>query len=139
MNTGSMPPDLLESTLFGHVKGAFTSAIACKKGLFEIADKGTLFLDEIGTMSMDTQSKILRVLQDRKFMHLGGVHELQVDVRIIAATNVDLKQLSARGQVPRRSLLPAERHHHRSAAVAPAQGRHSAAGRFLPAKVFGGK
>jgi DNA-binding NtrC family response regulator len=92
VNTGSMPPDLLESTLFGHVKGAFTSAIASKKGLFEVADRGTLFLDEIGTMSMDTQSKILRVLQDRKFMHLGGVHEMQVDVRIIAATNVDLKQ-----------------------------------------------
>jgi len=92
VNTGSMPPDLLESTLFGHVKGAFTSAIASKKGLFEIADRGTLFLDEIGTMSIETQSKILRVLQDRKFMHLGGVHEIQVDVRIIAATNVDLKQ-----------------------------------------------
>src|SRR5438067_767526 len=92
VNTGSMPPDLLESTLFGHVKGAFTSAIASKKGLFEIADRGTLFLDEIGTMSLDTQSKILRVLQDRKFMHLGGVHEIQVDVRIIAATNIDLKQ-----------------------------------------------
>src|SRR5580693_8336353 len=92
VNTGSMPPDLLESILFGHVKGAFTSAVASKKGLFEIADRGTLFLDEIGTMSLDTQSKILRVLQDKKFMHLGGVHELQVDVRIIAATNVDLKQ-----------------------------------------------
>src|SRR3984885_11421188 len=92
VNTGSMPPDLLESILFGHVKGAFTSAVASKKGLFEIADRGTLFLDEIGTMSLDTQSKILRVLQDRKFMHLGGVHELQVDVRIIAATDVDLKQ-----------------------------------------------
>ena len=92
VNTGSMPPDLLESTLFGHVKGAFTSAIASKKGLFEVADRGTLFLDEIGTMSMDTQSKILRVLQDRKFMHLGGIHEVQVDVRIIAATNVDLRQ-----------------------------------------------
>jgi len=92
VNTGSMPPDLLESILFGHVKGAFTSAVASKKGLFEIADRGTLFLDEIGTMGLDTQSKILRVLQDRKFMHLGGVHEVQVDVRIIAATNVDLKQ-----------------------------------------------
>jgi DNA-binding NtrC family response regulator len=92
VNTGSMPPDLLESILFGHVKGAFTSAVASKKGLFEIADRGTLFLDEIGTMSLDTQSKILRVLQDKKFMHLGGVQELQVDVRIIAATNVDLKQ-----------------------------------------------
>jgi DNA-binding NtrC family response regulator len=98
VNTGSMPPDLLESTLFGHVKGAFTSAIASKKGLFEVADRGTLFLDEIGTMGMDTQSKILRVLQDRKFMHLGGVHELQVDVRIIAATNVDLKQLVREGK-----------------------------------------
>jgi len=98
VNTGSMPPDLLESTLFGHVKGAFTSAIASKKGLFEIADRGTLFLDEIGTMGMDTQSKILRVLQDRKFMHLGGVQELQVDVRIIAATNVDLKQLVREGK-----------------------------------------
>jgi DNA-binding NtrC family response regulator len=98
VNTGSMPPDLLESILFGHVKGAFTSAIASKKGLFEVADRGTLFLDEIGNMSMDTQSKILRVLQDRKFMHLGGIHEIQVDVRIIAATNVDLKQQVKEGR-----------------------------------------
>src|SRR5712692_1642738 len=98
VNSGSTPPDLLESTLFGHVKGAFTSAIASKKGLFEIADRGTLFLDETGTMSMDTQSKILRVLQDRKFMRLGGVHEIQVDVRIIAATNADLKQLVRDGK-----------------------------------------
>lgn len=92
VNTGAMTTDLLESTLFGHVKGAFTSAIASKKGLFEIANTGTLFLDEIGTMGMDTQAKILRVLQDKRFMHLGGVQELQVDVRIIAATNVDLRQ-----------------------------------------------
>src|ERR1700740_1865398 len=98
VNTGSMPTDLLESTLFGHVKGAFTSAIASKKGLFEMADRGTLFLDEIGTMGLETQSKILRVLQDRKFMHLGGVHELQVDVRIIAATNVDLRQMVREGK-----------------------------------------
>ena len=98
VNTGSMPGDLLESTLFGHVKGAFTSAIASKKGLFEIADRGTLFLDEIGSMGFETQAKILRVLQDRKFMHLGGVHEIQVDVRIIAATNVDLRQLVREGK-----------------------------------------
>jgi DNA-binding NtrC family response regulator len=98
VNTGSMPPDLLESTLFGHVKGAFTSAISSKRGLFEIADRGTLFLDEIGSMSIDTQAKILRVLQDRKFMHLGGVHEIQVDVRIIAATNVDLRQMVREGK-----------------------------------------
>src|SRR5215469_17006585 len=98
VNTGSMPTDLLESTLFGHVKGAFTSAIASKKGLFEMADRGTLFLDEIGTMGLETQAKILRVLQDRKFMHLGGVNEIQVDVRIIAATNVDLRQQVREGK-----------------------------------------
>src|SRR5947199_1261125 len=98
VNTGSMPADLLESTLFGHVKGAFTSAISSKKGLFEVADGGTIFLDEIGTMSMETQAKILRVLQDRKFMHLGGIHELQVDVRVIAATNVDLHVLVREGK-----------------------------------------
>ena len=98
VNTGSTPADLLESTLFGHVKGAFTSAIASKKGLFEVADRGTLFLDEIGTMNLETQAKILRVLQDRKFMHLGGVNEIQVDVRIIAATNVDLRQQVKEGK-----------------------------------------
>jgi DNA-binding NtrC family response regulator len=98
VNTGSMPSDLLESTLFGHVKGAFTSAVASKKGLFEVADKGTIFLDEIGTMGLETQAKILRVLQDKKFMHLGGVQELQVDVRILAATNVDLRQLVKEGR-----------------------------------------
>src|ERR1700733_13537113 len=92
VNTGSMPTDLLESTLFGHVKAAFTSAIASKKGLFEVANGGTLFLDEIATMGSDTQAKILRVLQDRRFMHLGGIQEIQVDVRIIAATNIDLRQ-----------------------------------------------
>ena len=98
VNTGSMPTDLLESTLFGHVKGAFTSAISSKKGLFEVADGGTIFLDEIGTMSLETQSKILRVLQDKKFMHLGGVQEIQVDVRVIAATNIDLKVLTREGK-----------------------------------------
>ncbi len=91
VNTGAVPTDLLESTLFGHVKGAFTSAIAAKKGLFEIANGGTLFLDEIGTMPLDTQSKILRVLQDKRFMQVGGNHEIQVDVRIITATNTDLR------------------------------------------------
>ncbi len=92
VNTGAVPSELLESTLFGHVKGAFTSAIASKKGLFEVANGGTLFLDEIGTMGMDMQAKILRVLQDKRFMHLGGTHEIQVDVRIVAATNVNLQQ-----------------------------------------------
>ncbi len=98
VNTGSMSSELLESTLFGHVKGSFTSAVANKKGLFEIAHGGTLFLDEIGNMGMDTQAKILRVLQDRRFMQVGGTHEIQVDVRIVAATNVDLRQAVREGR-----------------------------------------
>ena len=91
INTGAVPTDLLESTLFGHVKGAFTSAIAAKKGLFEVASGGTLFLDEIGTMPLDTQAKVLRALQERRFMQVGGTTEVSVDVRIVAATNVNLQ------------------------------------------------
>jgi DNA-binding NtrC family response regulator len=98
VNTGAVPSELLESTLFGHERGAFTSAVAAKKGLFEVADGGTLFLDEIGTMGMDMQAKILRVLQDRRFMHLGGTSEIQVDVRIVAATNVNLQQAVREGR-----------------------------------------
>jgi DNA-binding NtrC family response regulator len=98
VNTGAVPSELLESTLFGHERGAFTSAIAAKKGLFEVADGGTLFLDEIGTMQMEMQAKILRVLQDRRFMHVGGTHEIQVDVRIVAATNVNLAQAVKEGR-----------------------------------------
>ena len=93
VNSGSMPVDLLESTLFGHVRGAFTSAIASKRGLFEVADQGTIFFDEIGTISMETQAKLLRVIQEKEFMRLGAVETIKVDARIIAATNVDLKQL----------------------------------------------
>src|SRR5436309_1985149 len=92
VNSGSMPVDLLESTLFGHLRGAFTSAIASKKGLFEIADQGTIFFDEIGTISMETQAKLLRVIQEKEFMRLGGTDTIKVDARIIAATNVDLKK-----------------------------------------------
>jgi len=98
VNSGSMPVDLLESTLFGHVRGAFTSAVATKKGLFEVADQGTIFFDEIGTVSMDTQAKLLRVIQEREFMRLGGIETIKVDVRIIAATNVDLSQLVQEGR-----------------------------------------
>ncbi len=98
VNTGAVPSELLESTLFGHERGAFTSAVAAKKGLFEVADGGTLFLDEIGTMTMDMQAKVLRVLQDRRFMHVGGTQEIQVDVRIIAATNVNLQQAVKEGR-----------------------------------------
>ena len=98
VNTGSLPVDLLESTLFGHVKGAFTSAVASKKGLFEIADQGTLFFDEIGTVGVETQTKLLRVLQEREFMPLGSTETVKVDVRVIAATNVDLGRMVSEGK-----------------------------------------
>jgi len=97
VNTGSMPVDLLESTLFGHVKGAFTSAIATKRGLFEVADQGTIFFDEIGTVGVETQAKLLRVIQEREFMRLGGTDTIKVDVRILAATNADLRKLVLTG------------------------------------------
>lgn len=97
VNSGSLPSDLLESTLFGHLKGAFTSAVSSKKGLFEVADQGSIFFDEIGTVGLDTQAKLLRVIQEREFMRLGGVDTIKVDARIIAATNVDLKALVDQG------------------------------------------
>ena len=92
VNSGSMPPDLLESNLFGHEKGAFTGAVSAKKGLFEMADGGSIFFDEIGNIPIDTQAKLLRVIQEREFMRLGGVKTLKADVRIIAATNADLER-----------------------------------------------
>jgi DNA-binding NtrC family response regulator len=98
VNSGSLPTDLLESTLFGHVKGAFTSAISSKKGLFEVADQGSIFFDEIGTISLETQAKLLRVIQEKEFMRLGGIETIKVDARIIAATNVDLKKLVEQGK-----------------------------------------
>jgi DNA-binding NtrC family response regulator len=98
INTGSIPVDLLESQLFGHVKGAFTSAIASKKGLFEVADQGTIFFDEISTISQETQAKLLRVIQEREFMRLGGTDTIKVDVRILAASNEDLKKLVREGR-----------------------------------------
>ena len=97
VNSGSLPPDLLESNLFGHVKGAFTGAVAPKKGLFEMADEGSIFFDEIGTVPLETQAKLLRVIQEREFMRLGGVDTVKVDVRIIAATNVDLQKMVDEG------------------------------------------
>src|SRR6201998_2912136 len=98
VNTGSIPVDLLESQLFGHVKGAFTSAVASKKGLFEVADQGTIFFDEIATISPETQAKLLRVIQEREFMRLGGTEQIKVDVRIAAASNVDLLTLVREGR-----------------------------------------
>jgi len=93
VNSGSLPPELLESSLFGHMKGSFTGAIATKRGLFEVADGGSIFLDEIGNINLETQAKLLRVIQEREFMRLGSVETIKVDVRIIAASNADLTKL----------------------------------------------
>jgi DNA-binding NtrC family response regulator len=98
VNSGSLPAELLESTLFGHVKGAFTSAIQSKKGYFEVADRGTIFFDEIGTIGPETQIKLLRVLQEKEFIPLGSTDPIRVDVRILAATNADLYQLVREGK-----------------------------------------
>ena len=92
VNCSNIPSELLESELFGHTKGAFTGAVASKKGLFEVADTGSIFLDEIGDLRPETQVRLLRVIQEREFTPLGDTTPAKVDVRIIAATNVDLKE-----------------------------------------------
>ena len=98
VNSGSMPSDLLESNLFGHVKGAFTGAVASKKGLFEVADGGSIFFDEISNIGLEVQAKLLRVIQEKEFMRVGSVDTLKVDVRLIAATNDDLKKMIGEGR-----------------------------------------
>ena len=98
VNCGAFPETLLESELFGYMKGAFTGAVANKKGLFEVADKGTIFLDEVGEMSPGMQVKLLRAIQERTIRRVGGTEELHVDVRIIAATNRDLTAMVAENQ-----------------------------------------
>lgn len=90
VNCGAIPENLIESELFGHKKGAFTGAVTNKPGLFQVADGGTIFLDEVGDMPLNTQVKVLRVLQERSFKTVGGVEELKVDVRVLAATHRDL-------------------------------------------------
>ena len=97
VNCSNIPSELLESELFGHTKGAFTGAVAAKKGLFEVADTGSIFLDEIGDLRPEIQVRLLRVIQEREFTPLGETAPVQVDVRIIAATNVDLKEAVRNG------------------------------------------
>ncbi len=98
VNCGALPETLLDSELFGHMRGAFTGADTNKKGLIEVAEKGTIFLDEIGEMSPLVQVKLLRVLQERRFRRLGGTDEVEADIRIITATNRDLAKMVAEGQ-----------------------------------------
>jgi two-component system response regulator PilR (NtrC family) len=98
VNSGNMTSDLLESTLFGHVKDAFAGAVYAKKGLFDLADKGSIFFDEIGNVPLETQAKLLRVIQERDFMRLGGMETIRADVRILAATNMDLRQMMEEGK-----------------------------------------
>jgi len=92
LNSGGIPSELIESELFGHVKGSFTGAVSNKKGLFEIGDGGTIFLDEISTIPLETQSKLLRVIQEREVRRVGGLSNIKVDARIVAATNTDIKR-----------------------------------------------
>jgi DNA-binding NtrC family response regulator len=101
VNVAALSDTLLESELFGHEKGAFTGAIDARKGFFELANRGTLFLDEIGEMPLATQTKLLRVLEQREFLRVGGESPIRVDVRIVAATNRDLRQAVARGEFRR--------------------------------------
>jgi DNA-binding NtrC family response regulator len=97
VNSSNIPSELLESELFGHTRGAFTGAVAAKKGLFEVADGGSIFLDEIGDIPPETQVRLLRVIQEREFTPLGDTSPRRVDVRIIAATNIDLKEAVRQG------------------------------------------
>ena len=98
VNCAAIPAELIESELFGHVKGSFTSAVKDRKGKFEAANKGTLFLDEIGDLSLSAQAKVLRALQENKIQRVGSDKDIRVDVRIIAATNKDLKNEISAGR-----------------------------------------
>ena len=126
LNCGALPETLLESELFGHMRGAFTGAESTKKGLVEVAEGGTIFLDEIGEMTPMMQVKLLRVLQERKFRRVGGTEEIAADIRVVAATNQDLPKLVVGRAVSRGPLLPDQRHPDSAARAARAPRRHPA-------------
>ena len=129
MNCAALPEQLLESELFGYERGAFTGAQQAKPGQIELAAGGVLFLDEVGEMSPSAQAKFLRVLQEREFQRLGGTRPLKANVRVIAATNRDLRKAMERGEFREDLYLPAAGVRHPPAAAARAAGRHPAAER----------
>ena len=138
IHCGALTETLLESELFGHEKGAFTGAQYRKKGKFEVADGGSVFLDEISDISLKTQTDLLRVLQEKEIVRVGGNQQIKVDFRCIAATNKNLETLVKAGHLPARPVLPAARLLHRPAAAARPPRRHSAAGGSFPQQVLHG-
>ena len=131
INCAAIPENLLETELFGHEKGAFTGATARKPGKFELAHRGTLFLDEIGDLPLALQAKILRALEEKRFERVGGTAPLQVDVRVVAATNRNLQGGGRGAAVPRGSVLPAVGVSDHDSAAARAAERHPDAGAVL--------
>ena len=131
VNCAAIPPDLMDSQLFGHKAGSFTGADRDHIGFFQQADLGTLFLDEVGEMTLEGQAKLLRILEGHPFLPVGAQKEVSVDVRVIAATNQDLQDLRPRAQISRGSVLSPDRVRAARAAAARARRGHRAAGRFL--------
>ena len=131
VNCAAIPETLLESELFGYEKGAFTDARAQKRGIFELADKGTLFLDEIGEIPLILQAKLLRVLEEQTFRRLGGLTDIQLDLRVVAATNKNLREAVKERSVPPGPLFPSQRHPDHDSAPAREDRRHPAAGEVL--------
>ena len=136
VDCGALHENLLESELFGHVKGAFTGATSTKKGLFEAADGGSLFLDEIGHTSLALQARLLRVLQERVYTPVGDTRERKTDVRLIAATNRDVDAMVAHGCVPPGTVLSTQYHADHAASAAQTEGRYPGPGRPLSQEVL---
>ena len=109
VNCAAIPETLIETELFGHERGAFTGAVGQKRGKFDFADGGTLFLDEIGDMSLATQAKVLRVLEEQQFTRVGGGKLIKVNVRVLAASNKDFQQEIEKRALSRRPVLPVKR------------------------------
>ena len=135
ISCAAIPETLLESELFGYERGAFTGAAGSKPGKFELADGGTLFLDEIAEMSPQLQAKLLRVLQDGRFQRLGSVKDVQVDVRVISATHVDIRKAITEGRISRGPVLPSQRGERPVARAAAAGRGYSVAGGTFPEEI----